>query len=471
MTRAGAMSLSLALALAPVLGCGEDAARAGAEAPSAPELSAPTPAGSPTLAGAPAEPTTAPEAPAPHAALDGLDDLAALDHLDHSASSSTGEGSAPVVEVTTGDAPTFGCAVTAAPVRALDRADRPAISRSSDGYLVASYVRTASGTGVAGAAGGEAVAIARLNDGRPAALLATLPVEPPVADGARRAAPALAVTSDGRLLVAATDGAGALLFAALELGSAATAGALRVLVPTAHADARFAPAIALTEGAAAVAWTDGSETPMRARLVRVDRTGAILGTALDLTPEAGGAAAPTVGRGTTTPTLFFVDPRVAISVVSRVTLSADATPSSTAVVRPLARAADPASFVVVGDGERTRIAYAAVGTSGARAVGLLNAHGSEPPVPVVPGLGFGAPISVDGAPLGEGAVLAVEAPSARDPTAPHEVRVRVLAPDGRLSEALVLGGATEPAIATGTAGDAAVATTGGYVTRLRCRIE
>ena len=101
----------------------------------------------------------------------------------------------------------------------------------------------------------------------------------------------------------------------------------------------------------------------------------------------------------------------------------------------------------------------------------MRARGSEPAVAVVPGLGYGEPISVDGAALGDGAVLVAEAPSAADPAAPHDVRVRAVSADGRLSEALVLGGATEPAVAIGAGGEAAVATSGGYVTRLRCRVE
>lgn len=445
------------LALALALGCGDDTRPASDPPPStlAPSTSSAAPEGA-----TPDEPTTpaTPTAPTEAPPLVGLEALDELDLLDESAAA----GGAPTVPLSSGAPTELGCTAIAAPMRVLEGAGRPAIARASAGYVVAAYVRRGAG---------EAVAIARLDDGRPPSLFATLPIEAPVAEGARRAPPALALAEDGRLLVAATSASGALLYADLEMGSTATADALRTIVADAHADARFPPAIAPTSGATAVAWTDGSATPMRVRVARVGRTGALLDAPHDVTPDAGGAAAPSVGRGMSSPTLFVVDPRVSISVVSRAVLAADATPGATEVVRPLARAADPASFVVFGEGAAQRIAYVAVGSSGSRAVGLLRADGSEPPAPVVPGLGFGEPINVDAAALGDAAVLAAEAPSAADPDAPHETRVRVVSADGRLSEPLVLAGATEPAIASAPDGGAVVASTGGYVTRLACRAD
>lgn len=425
------------------VGCGEP-----------PRETSVAPAPSPTAPSPAPDPTSDPPASDPPAAP-GLPGLEGLEGLDDPGPDLVAP---PDVEVST-TLPESGCVVTGAPVRALDGADRPAIVRGVGTYFVAGYVRSGAG---------EAVAIARLDDGASPRLFVTLPIAHGVAEGARRGAPALSVAADGRLLVAATDADGALLYADLETESVAVAGTLRIVAGTAHADARFAPAVVATAGATVIAWTDGSGTPMRVRLARVDRTGGLLGTN-DVTPAAGGAAAPTIGRGDTSPTLYFVDPRISISVVSSVVLGTDGTPGETTVVRPLARAADPASFVAVHAGGAVHLAYVAVGNAGSRAVGLLDAEGSAPPVALVPGLGFGASILVDGVTLGDAAVLVAEAPSAAEPTAPHEVRVRVLAASGALSEPLILPGATEPSIAAGGGSEVVVATLGGYVTRLGCR--
>jgi hypothetical protein len=123
-------------------------------------------------------------------------------------------------------------------------------------------------------------------------------------------------------------------------------------------------------------------------------------------------------------------------------------------------------------GERELAAYAATGNLATRAVGLVDLGQTEPPQPLVPGLGYGQPLTVRAIARATDAVFALEAPSAPAADAPHEVRVRTVRvePSGArtMGEPLVFPAAARPAIAADAQGVIAVALEGGLVRFVRC---
>jgi hypothetical protein len=350
------------------------------------------------------------------------------------------------------------CAVASEPRPVLEGAGLSALAAGPDGALVvAAYVADADG---------EAVAVARVRPEGPPALLTRILFEGRVA--VRGAPPGLALSSAG-LLVAVTDGAGRVLVADLDLSLGAIAGRFFATLDGAHADPRFAPLVhRAADGTRLVAWTDGASTPMQVRLSRFGPTGEELGVET-ISPDGGGAA-PVLGLGERAPAIYLVEARVAMSAAHRVALGSDGRPSAPEVARPLLRGAELPSIAVAraASGTRTHLAYAAVGNLATRAIGLVQTTGTDAPSPLVPGLGYGGPITVRAAPLERAVVFAMEAPSAAEPSAPHEVRVRVAGDDGALGPPLVLSGHRAPDVVRH--GElVAVGTEGARVTFLRCR--
>jgi hypothetical protein len=328
-------------------------------------------------------------------------------------------------------APAHGCALQSeAPLTVLRGAGPPAVLAIDDAFVIAAYE-------------GSRAQVVRV---RPGAL--PEPTASIALDGAppRDAAPGLARLGLHEVALAMVDGRGRLV-------EASFAPALRASAPRAHtiadggADPRFAPAIRALGTRHVIAWTDGSATPMRLRLAVVEQ-GAVVARH-DVTPVAGGGAAPFFVEGEREPVLFFLDPRVGISVAHHVRIADDGTPGPTEIARPLNLAAEPPAIAVARarSGSRTWLAYAAVGNFATRAVGLVDAVGSERPAPLVPGLGYGDPLALDAVAAEASAVFAAEAPSAAPPDAPHEIRIRVVSEAGVGEPLVIAAPAADPALA------------------------
>ncbi len=324
-----------------------------------------------------------------------------------------------------------GCALqAAAPTRVLTAGSPPAILASGDSFLVAAYDQ-------------NGVAIVRARPGRPAEPFATIPLE---ANAPLGAAPAIAHTDELETTLVALDGRGRVLSASFDPTLLAAAPIAREIAPH-GADRRFPPAIRAIGPRRVIAWTDGSRTPMRLLLAIADRAHVL--AQHDVTPIAGGGAAPVFIEGEREPILMFVDPRAGISVVHRVRLGVDGSPGPIEVARPLNLAAEPPAFSIARAtaSAHTWIAYAAIGNLATRAVGLVHANGTDEPSALVPGLGYGEPLTIDAVAFTRHIVFAAEAPSAATRDAPHEIRLRVV-DDSGAGDPLVLGGpATDPSLA------------------------
>jgi hypothetical protein len=188
-----------------------------------------------------------------------------------------------------------------------------------------------------------------------------------------------------------------------------------------------------------------------------------------------GGAAPVFVVGAESPSLLFVDARVATSPLLAVDFDAEARPSEARVLRPLANLFEPADVVAAWHRGHTWIGYTAIGTAASTAVGLVReGNDAPPPVAIVPGVGYGV-LGV-GVALGPSGPLFVADAAQNDmPNAPREVWLRALVNDVlELQERFVgpEGNATHGAIAANAGGEAAVVFTtpsGVYLQRLRCR--
>jgi hypothetical protein len=367
--------------------------------------------------------------------------------------------------------------VAEAPLRVLPRASAAELVAAGDRFYLAAYEPLDGGR--------EQVSLVELVAGQAPRLIVAIPVAQPVAAARRTAAPALALVGAAgaeaqELGVAFTDAAGHVLVAFVD---PARPVATPADVGMSEADLRFSPALARVGPVRVVAATIAvpeagpsgtARTAMRLHLARLDPRGAVLGRH-DVTPVAGAGAHPTFVRTSLAGAhgdLLFVDPRVALSVIHRVRLDAEGTPGETTVGRPINLSAEPPSIASVRLGERELAAYAATGNMATRAVGLVELGQTEPPQPLVPGLGYGQPLTVRAIARASDAVFATEAPSAVQADAPHEVRVRTVRVDAAgartLGEPLVLPGATRPALAIDAGGVIAIAVEGGLVRFVRC---
>lgn len=365
--------------------------------------------------------------------------------------------------------------VAEAPVRVLPRASAMAVVSAGDRFYLAGYEALEPSDGQAR----EQLSVLELAAGQAPRLLVSIPVTPSAQR--RVAAPALALTgsagSEARELgVAWLDGAGGVHAAFFDPTHPA---AQPVALGMTNADVRFSPAVARIGAHRMVAATiappstedDARPSAMQLHLTRLDARGAVVGTH-DVTPRAGAGAHPLFGVGREGRTeLYFIDARVALSVLHRVAFDPDDVPRDTEVARPVNLSAEPPSLAVVRVAGHELAAYAAVGNMATRAVGLLELGATEPPDALVPGLGYGQPLTVRGIVAGDGALFAAEAPSGVAADLPHEVRVRSLRMEGatrRLGEPLVFAGATRPALAIDGQGVIALALEGGLVHWLRC---
>lgn len=384
--------------------------------------------------------------------LVGLDDPEAID--DEPEVALPGEvPSAPTLEAAT---PEGGCvALTGSATRLWPRAGPSAIVASGDGFFVAGYS--------AGQDGGEQVFVVHA---RPEALprpVRSFPVDPPATP--RMAPPGLDATGSG-VSLGWIDGDGS-----VRIGDVPATGAaeIRWVEVDDLGDARFAPAVRATSGGRrAVAWTRGG-TPMRVHLSRL-ASGRIEQTH-DLTPPAGGAAAPTFVAGA--PELMFLDPRMGVSPVYRAPLGEDGAPGEVVVARPIGNAFEPPELAAARVGDRTLVGYTAVGNAATSAVGVVPVPGDGPPAALVPGTGYG-PVHVSVATSGAAAVFAADAPTDGPPSSPRRVDVRVVrdaAPGPALAVTAPDGTGRHGGVARRADGVLGVVLTAGdgvYVRWLRC---
>lgn len=275
-------------------------------------------------------------------------------------------------------APAHGCvALTQSATRVLASGGPASIAAAPGGFVVAGYVSHDTA---------ETVVVVRLSPSSATVPLATLslgaPARPP-----RSAPPTVTALDSGRVLIAATDAHGAVRAVALGVSSPTMRPELRAL--GSGADLRFAPAVAsLRGGAAAIAYTDGSATPMRVRLIVV-RPDLSTAATHDVTPPSLGASAPVFDRYADSPTLVFLDAHGGLSPVVRLGLAEDGTPGAAQIDRPLSTVSEPARLAAAHLGPRRFVAYTAIGRAATSAIGLVELGGTLPVVPLVPGEGYG----------------------------------------------------------------------------------
>lgn len=347
-------------------------------------------------------------------------------------------------------APPHGCVLASdASQPVLAGASTADVLAVATGFVVAGYV----------AGSPESVGLARIRPGGAPSPLGRIPLAGSLDASRRTAPPVLARLGEATLGVGLVDAAGGVRLVRFEQGSPAPVFATVQITPS-GADARYAPALASIDAGTLVAWTEASGTTAHVRVALVDAAGAIAATH-DVTPEAGSGAAPLFdARGI----LYFMDARAGISVVHRVSFGADGVPAAATVAQPLNLTAEPPSFAVVG----THLGYAAVGNGATRAVGVVTIDSADRAQALVPGLGYGGPLTIDAEPLGGAGLFVMEAPGAAEASAPHQTRARVVGADGTLGEPLAIAGATQPRVAVAPGGIVAIVARGADLWWARC---
>ena len=409
----------LALALA-LIACGSD-------------HDAPTPTSGTTVA-----PIAAPPRSAPPTSIVGLDDPPPV--------SDEVVARGPLLA---GDAPEHGCVLASdAPQPVLEGASTSDIAVAFGTFVVAAYV----------AGSPEVVALARIAPGGVPSPLGRIELGGSLDTSHRTAPPVIERLGEAYLGVGLIDPAGGVRLARFEAGARAPNISVVQITPR-GADVRYPPAIASVDAGTLVAWTEasGSTAHVHVALVRIDGT---IESVHDVTPDAGAAAAPVFDAHAV---LHVIDARAGISVVHRTAFGPDGVPARTTVAQPLNLAGEPPSFAVVG----AQLGYAAVGNVATRAVGLVTIGSPSRPQPLVAGLGYGAPLTIDATPLGAAALFVMEAPSAADASAPHETRIRVVAASGGMGDATTIAGMIEPRVAA-SGGVVAIVGRGAAVRWARC---
>ncbi|MFW6051910.1 MAG: hypothetical protein ACODAU_12090 [Myxococcota bacterium] len=312
----------------------------------------------------------------------------------------------------------------------------PAVVAHGGGFIVAAYAPEDEG---------ETLFVARVAAGEGAVPIARTAVEPPLR-GTRWAGPGL-LSVDGRVWVARVDGAGHLGVAWVEPGRPGTP--LRFDEVGKGADARFRPALARFSDAMALAWVDGTGTPMRAKVTRLSPSGRRLATH-DVTLESMGGAAPVFAAGSDPPVLVLLDPRSGMSPVVRVPMKADGSPRTGEVVLTVGQAASPPDLAAAAHPEGIAVGYTAVGSGATTAVGLVELQApTRAATALVKGTGYGR-LAVAATTLEGGSLFVAEAPTARGRDAPRTLHVRVVR-DGEPGPPLEVGAghatAVHPAVA------------------------
>lgn len=354
-------------------------------------------------------------------------------------------------------APATGCAM-GEPVR-VHAGGWASVAALGDGFVVAGSAREDA----------EIVFLVRADASGSTTTIARGSLEHPVPADHRRAVPAVASVDGARVALAIVDGQRRLVVAEADAG--ATDAELAFAVAGTNASLRFTPALERFAHAWALAWTEERDESMRVR-AGLFSNGA-LGSARELRSDAGGSAAPTFVRGGPAPALVFLDPRAGVSVAHRAGLGSSGY-GDPAIARPINLVTEPPELTAVRIGARDWIAYTAVGSAATTAVGLSPLEGTDAPVALVPGTGYGV-LHVDAAPLGERAVFVADAPQDSAPGSPRELHVRVVGADGQPGAPAIVrgpdGGASRGRIASARDGLIAVTFTEGdavYLSIGRC---
>ena len=384
--------------------------------------------------------------------------------LDDSLTAPVGEGEVAEAfpsPLTTPNVAAGHCAErTEVPLRVALDAGAPALVAVGETFFAAAYMPGASG---------ESLGLFSFVPGEAARPVQSWAIEGPSHPPARHAPPTLVQLGARKLGLGFVDSTGQVFFVEVD---PARASAQPILVG-AHADMRFPPAIALFGTTRVVAYSEFDEGAAHLRVVRFDASGTVLGRH-DATSEQGGGAHPSfIVQRAEGADLLFLDARRSLSILHRVSLDSSGIPGTPRVARPLSATADPPNFIGIEAGGMHALVYAAVGNMATRAVGLVDmGESGDAPVAVVPGLGYGQALRMTAVAREHDAIIATEAPSAIPADAPHEVRIRTLAPDARghllLGEPLVLAARTRPAIAMNQSGVLAVAVEGGLVHFIFC---
>jgi hypothetical protein len=243
----------------------------------------------------------------------------------------------------------------------------------------------------------------------------------------------------GRVALALVDGERRVRLA--ELSERGANQELRFAVVGEGASLRFTPALARVGSGWAIAWTSERDDTLRVYGVQVADGASSASGARELRSLGGGAAAPTFVAGASAPTLLMLEPRAGMSAILRVPVSG-AGFGEPSVARPVSLITEPPSLVAARVGANDWAAYTAIGSAATTAVGLLRLDDTAAPAALVPGTGYGV-LHVATASLLTGlAVFVADAPQGPAPTAPREVVVRALGPEGVMSDPIVLRGSS-----------------------------
>jgi hypothetical protein len=251
---------------------------------------------------------------------------------------------------------------TEVPLRIAREAGAPALTAVDQTFFAAAYTPEESG---------ESLSVFSFVPGQAALPVQAWPIALP--SHARSAPPAL-VPLGRKLGVGYVDGEGNVFF--IEVDPARPSA--RPIAVGEHADARFAPAIALFGTTRVVAYSEFHEGAPHLRIVRLDASGTVLGRH-EATSEQGGAAHPSfVVQRAPSADLLFLDARRSLSILHRVSFDSSGIPGTPRVARPLSATADPPDFVGVEAVDMHALAYTAVGNMATRAVGLVSLGESRP---------------------------------------------------------------------------------------------
>jgi hypothetical protein len=414
----------------------------------APTAAAPTPA--PAPAPAPAAPPDV-EAALAYDDADPLGNLEAADALDRM-------GKVEPLPAT--KAPKGSCAVLEAGRRVWPLPGPVAIAALASGFAVAGYTKK-------GESSEQLFLVSVPVNGLPEPI-ATLTINPPLKIK-RIAPPGLAARTQNDVVLAFTDGNGALRARRMRMAVAGHGASLQIAPSV---DTRFAPALTMSQDRTLIAYTVGS-TPMRTMLATLAGDGK-LEEQRDVTPTSMGACAPAFVAGAEPPVLLMLDARDGLSPLLRLDLAADGSSSEAAqVVTPVSTVANPAELAAASSSIGTHVAYTGIGSAATSAIGLLSiAPIVGTPEAIVPGTAYGQ-LHASAASAPRGVIMVTTAPLTPTKDPELELHANVIGVTGKGADAVVRvpGGANHPAVARDDAGNVAVAystPSGTFVAFLRC---
>lgn len=414
------------------------------------EGAAPAPAVAPALPAAPAAPPDV-EAALAYDDADPLGNLEAADALDRMGK---------VDPLPSTEPPKGGCAVLEPGRRVWPLPGPVAIAALDRGFAVAGYAKK-------GESSEQLFLVSVPVNGLPEPI-ASLAIDPPLAVK-RMAPPGLAARTQNDVVLAFTDGKGALRSRRMRMAVAGHGASLEIAPSV---DTRFAPALTISQDRTLLAYTVGS-TPMRTMLTTLAGDGKVEDTR-DVTPVSMGASAPAFVSGAAPPVLLMLDARDGMSPLLRLDLAADGTSSEAAqVVTPVSMVASPAELAAASSSTGTHVAYTGIGSAATTAIGLLSiAPVVGTPEAIVPGTAYGQ-LHASAASAPRAVIMVSTAPltPTKDPELELHVNVIGLAGKGADAVIRVPGGASHPAVARDDSGNIGVAyssPSGTFVAFLRC---